>query len=136
MEHAPIVGMRGICKRFGKVQANVDVDFTLQRGEIHAIVGENGAGKSTLMKILYGLCRPDTGQISVEGRSVTIPSPRRAMRLGLGMVQQHFTLIPVFTALQNIVLAKEPRKLGVFLNEQHAEKKIASLAAQLGLMCH
>ena len=132
MEHLPIVEMRGINKQFGKVQANADVDFTLQRGEIHAIVGENGAGKSTLMKILYGLYQPDAGEIFVDGRSVTISSPRRAMRLGLGMVQQHFTLIPIFTALQNIVLAKEPRKFGVLLDYQQAEDRITVLAAQLG----
>ena len=132
MKNAPIIEMRGIHKQFGKVQANTDVDFTLQRGEIHAIVGENGAGKSTLMKILYGLYRPDAGEIFVDGRAVEISSPRRAMRLGLGMVQQHFTLIPIFTALQNIVLAKEPRQFGVFLDEQQAEARIATLAAQLG----
>ena len=124
--------MRGISKHFGQVQANDAVDFTLHRGEIHAIVGENGAGKSTLMKILYGLYHPDAGEILVDGRSVSISSPRRAMQLGLGMVQQHFTLIPVFTALQNIVLAKEPRKFGALLNYQQAGEKIEALAAQLG----
>ena len=132
MKDTPIVEMRGIHKQFGRIQANADVDFTLRRGEIHAIVGENGAGKSTLMKILYGLYRPDAGEILVDGRAVAISSPRRAMRLGLGMVQQHFTLIPIFTALQNIVLAKEPRQFGVLFDAQQAEKKIAVLAAQLG----
>jgi simple sugar transport system ATP-binding protein len=132
MEHPPIIEMRRINKQFGKVQANADVDFTLRRREIHAIVGENGAGKSTLMKILYGLYHPDAGEIFVDGRSVTISSPRHAMRLGLGMVQQHFTLIPVFTALQNIVLAKEPRKFGTLLDYQKAEERITALAAQLG----
>ena len=132
MADAPIIEMHGISKQFGHVQANDAVDFTLQRGEIHAIVGENGAGKSTLMKILYGLYQPDAGEIFVNGNRVNIPSPRRAMHLGLGMVQQHFTLIPVFTALQNIILAKEPRKCGALLDYQHAEKRIAALAAQLG----
>ena len=132
MTHTPILEMRGINKQFGKVQANVDVDFTLQRGEIHAIVGENGAGKSTLMKVLYGLYRPDAGEIFVDGRSVTIASPRHAMKLGLGMVQQHFTLIPIFTVLQNIVLAKEPRKFGALLDYRQAEERITALAAQLG----
>ena len=132
MTHPPIIEMHGISKHFGHVQANAAVDFTLHRGEIHAIVGENGAGKSTLMKILYGLYQPDAGEISVDGRAVTIASPRRAMQLGLGMVQQHFTLIPVFTALQNIVLAKEPLKFGGLLDEQQAEKQIAALATQLG----
>lgn len=132
MADSPILSMQGICKRFGRVQANVAVDFTLQRGEIHAIVGENGAGKSTLMKILYGLYQPEAGKIFVDGRAVRIRSPRWAMQLGLGMVQQHFTLIPVFTVLQNIVLAKEPRKFGAFLDYQRAEEQIAALAAQLG----
>ena len=132
MKDTPIVEMRGIQKQFGNIQANADVDFTLHRGEIHAIVGENGAGKSTLMKILYGLYRPDAGEIFVDGRSVAITSPRHAMRLGLGMVQQHFTLIPIFTVLQNIVLAKEPRKFRLFLNYQQAEAQITELAAQLG----
>ena len=132
MAHSPIIEMRGISKHFGQVQANDAVDFTLHGGEIHAIVGENGAGKSTLMKILYGLYHPDAGEIFVDGRSVSISSPRRAMQLGLGMVQQHFTLIPVFTALQNIVLAKEPRKLGALLDYQQAGEEIESLAAQIG----
>ena len=132
MTHPPVIEMRSINKYFGKVQANADVDFTLQRREIHAIVGENGAGKSTLMKILYGLYQPDAGEIFVNGRAVNISSTRRAMHLGLGMVQQHFTLIPVFTALQNIVLAKEPRKFGALLDYQQAEERIKALAAQLG----
>ena len=132
MTHAPIIEMHGISKRFGHVQANDTVDFTLQRGEIHAIVGENGAGKSTLMKILYGLYQPDAGEIFVNGNRVNISSPRRAMHLGLGMVQQHFTLIPVFTALQNIILAKEPRKFSALLDYQQAEERITALAVQLG----
>ncbi len=132
MEIEPIISMHGISKQFGSVMANRGVEFRLQRGEIHAIVGENGAGKSTLMKILYGLYQPDAGEISVYGQPVSITSPRRAMQLGLGMVQQHFTLIRVFTALQNIVLAKEPRKFNVFVDYQQAETEIAELAAQLG----
>ncbi len=132
MTHAPIIEMRGISKQFAQVQANDSVDFLLQRGEIHAIVGENGAGKSTLMKILYGLYQADAGEIFVDGNRANIASPRHAMRLGLGMVQQHFTLIPVFTALQNIVLAKEPCKFGVILDDREAEKKIKALATQLG----
>ena len=130
--HEPIIEMRGISKRFGQVHANAGVDFTLRHGEIHAIVGENGAGKSTLMKILYGLYQPDEGEICVHGHRVAIPSTRRAMGLGLGMIQQHFTLIPVFTALQNIILGKEPRSFKTFLNYERAEAEIRALAAQLG----
>ena len=132
MAQTPIIEMCGISKKFGQVQANDVVDFSLQRGEIHAIVGENGAGKSTLMKILYGLYQPDKGEIYVDGQPVTISSPKRAMRLGLGMIQQHFTLIPAFTALQNIILAKETRKFGTLLDYQKAEDKITRLAEQVG----
>ena len=124
--------MQGISKRFGNVRANDAVDFTLQRGEIHAIVGENGAGKSTLMKILYGLYQPDTGEISVNDQAVKISSPRDAMRLGLGMIQQHFTLIPAFTSLQNIILGKETCKFRAFIDYQKAETVITELAEQLG----
>lgn len=132
MSKTPIIEMRGIDKRFGQVQANDSVALTIQRGEIHAIVGENGAGKSTLMKILYGLYQPDNGEIRVDGKPVKITSPRRAMRLGLGMIQQHFTLIPTFTAVQNIILAKEPRKFITLVDYQSAETKITKLADQLG----
>ncbi len=132
MTQTPIIEMRAISKRFGQVQANDAVDFTLQNGEIHAIVGENGAGKSTLMKILYGLYQPDAGEIFVDGKPVTISSPKHAMRLGLGMIQQHFTLIPAFTALQNIILAKEKRKFGTLLDYQKAEDEITELAEQVG----
>ncbi|MYG00043.1 ATP-binding cassette domain-containing protein [Candidatus Poribacteria bacterium] len=98
MTQTPIIEMRDINKNFGHVRANEDVNFILQRGDIHAIVGENGAGKSTLMKILYGLYQPDSGGIFFDGKPVSISSPRSAMQLGLGMIQQHFTLIPAFTA--------------------------------------
>ncbi len=132
MAQTPIIETRGISKSFGQVQANADVDFSLQRDEIHAIVGENGAGKSTLMKILYGLYQPDKGEIFVDGQSVTISSPKFAMRFGLGMIQQHFTLIPAFTALQNIILAKETHKFGTLLDYQKAEDEITELAEQVG----
>ena len=132
MTQTPIIEMRGINKRFDHVQANEHVNLTIQRGEIHAIVGENGAGKSTLMKILYGLYHPDTGEILVDGKLITISSPRRAMHLGFGMIQQHFTLIPAFTALQNIVLAKETRKFGGLIDYKKAEIEISELAEQLG----
>ena len=124
--------MQGISKRFGNVHANNAVNFTLQPREIHAIVGENGAGKSTLMKILYGLYQPDSGKISVNEQVVKITSPRDAMRLGLGMIQQHFTLIPAFTSLQNIILGKETCKFRTFIDYQKAETVITKLAEQLG----
>ena len=111
MTSPPLIKMHGITKRFGNVIANDEANFTLQHGEIHAIVGENGAGKSTLMKILYGLYRPNEGQIYYRGEPVYINNPRAAIQLGIGMVQQHFTLIPALTALENIVLAKRTNSL-------------------------
>lgn len=132
MTQVPLIRMRGISKKFGNVQANEAVDFTLQHGEIHAIVGENGAGKSTLMKILYGLYQPDAGEIFINERAVKISSPRQAMQFGLGMIQQHFTLIPTFTALQNIILAKETRRFGIVLDYPKAEAEISKIKEQLG----
>ena len=132
MSENPVIEMRGISKRFGNVQANDEVNFTLQQGQIHAIVGENGAGKSTLMKILYGIQHPDAGEINVCGQPVTISSPKQAMKLGLGMIQQHFTLIPTFTALQNIILGKETLSLGTLIDYQKPESEIAQLSNQLG----
>src|SRR5437016_1942806 len=102
------IELQGITKRFPGVVANDRVDLTVHRGEIHAIVGENGAGKSTLMRVLYGLYQPDEGTIAVKGHAVTIESPRRALELGIGMVHQHFMLIPVFTVAENVILGSEP----------------------------
>jgi general nucleoside transport system ATP-binding protein len=98
------VEMRGITKRFGTVIANNQVDFTLEKGEIHALLGENGAGKTTLMRILYGLYHADEGEISVQGQPVHIVSPADALRCGIGMVTQHFTLVPTLTVAENIAL--------------------------------
>src|SRR3954447_26065385 len=120
--------LRGITKRFGRIVANEGVDFDLQAGEVHALLGENGAGKSTLMSILYGLYRPDEGEIRVDGERVTIDSPKHAIDLGIGMVHQHFMLIPVMTVTENIVLAQEPRRAGVLLDEKAAEKRVADVA--------
>lgn len=124
--------MHGIIKRFGKVVANDRAHFSLKGGEIHAIVGENGAGKSTLMKILYGLYQPNAGEIYFQDEQAHINNPRTAIQLGIGMVQQHFTLIPALTALENIVLAKEPRRFRTFLDTATAHRTITALAEQLG----
>jgi len=102
------IELQAITKRFPGVTANDHVDLTVRTGEIHAIVGENGAGKSTLMRVLYGLYQPDAGTIHVRGAPVQIDSPRRALQLGIGMVHQHFMLIPVFTVAENIILGSEP----------------------------
>ena len=132
MTISPLIRMHGITKRFGTVVANDGANFSLQRGEIHAIVGENGAGKSTLMKILYGLYQPNEGEIYFRDAPVRINNPRTAIQLGIGMVQQHFTLIPALTALKNIVLAKEPRRFKTLLDTAEAHRRITALAEQLG----
>ena len=108
--------MRGVTKRFPGVLANDHVDFDLRKGEVHALLGENGAGKSTLMNILYGLYRADEGQILLGGKPVTFGSAKGAIDRGIGMVHQHFMLIPVMTVAENIVLEVEPRKAGVLLD--------------------
>jgi general nucleoside transport system ATP-binding protein len=126
------IQMHNITKHFGRVLANDRVDFSLQSGEIHAIVGENGAGKSTLMKILYGLYQPDDGEIRFRGQPIRIENPRAAIQRGIGMVQQHFTLIDALTALENIVLAKEPRRFRVLLDYDKARREVGAFMTQLG----
>jgi general nucleoside transport system ATP-binding protein len=130
---APVVlELRGITKRFPGILANDHVDFDLRRGEAHALLGENGAGKSTLMNILYGLYSPDEGEIRINGEPVRISSPGDAIRRGIGMVHQHFMLIPVMTVAENIVLANEPTK-GLFLDLAGAEERVQELSSQFGL---
>src|SRR5438093_5526440 len=107
MDEPPVLELRGITKEFPGVLANDHVDFDLRRGEVHALLGENGAGKSTLMSILYGLYTPTEGEILVGGEPVQIASPADAIELGIGMVHQHFMLVPVMTVTENIVLGNE-----------------------------
>src|SRR3989441_12762418 len=103
MDDEPVLELRGITKRFPGVVANDHVDFDLRRGEIHALLGENGAGKSTLMNILAGLYRPDEGAILVNGAPVSFGSPRHAIQAGIGMIHQHFMLVPSQTVTENIL---------------------------------
>ena len=125
----PALEARGIVKRFPGVLANDHVDFELRPGEIHALLGENGAGKSTLMNILAGLYRPDEGEIRVDGRPVVFRSPRDAIEAGLGMVHQHFTLVPSQTVTENILLGlDQPRFL---LDARRSEAEVARLAARV-----
>jgi ABC-type uncharacterized transport system ATPase subunit len=129
MAEAPsVLELRGITKRFPGVLANDSVDFDLRRGEIHALLGENGAGKSTLMNILYGLYTPDEGEIRLGGTPVNIDSPSTAIENGIGMVHQHFMLIPVMTVAENIVLAKEPRHGGILLDYRAADRRVEDLS--------
>ena len=107
--------LRGITKRFGSLTANDSIDLVVEPGEIHALLGENGAGKSTLMNVLYGLYQPDEGEILIDGEPVTFAGPGDAMRAGIGMVHQHFMLIPVFTVAENVELGHERTRVG-FLN--------------------
>ncbi len=125
------VEARGISKAFPGVLANDHVDFDLRRGEVHALLGENGAGKSTLMNILAGLYRPDEGEILVDGVAVAFSSPRDAIAAGLGMVHQHFTLVPSQTVTENILLGLDrPRFL---LRERRSEAEVAALAERFGM---
>ena len=133
MDDRPVLELRGITKRFPGIVANDNVDFDLRHGEVHALLGENGAGKSTLMNVLYGLYRPDDGEIRVGGKPVEIGSTRAAIENGVGMVHQHFMLIPVMTVAENIVLATEPVKDGVLLDYAAAEKRVRELSTRFGL---
>ena len=100
--------LRGITKRFGSLVANDHIDLVVQPGEIRALLGENGAGKTTLMNVLYGLMQPDEGEILLDDKPVAIHSPRDAIRAKIGMVHQHFMLVPVFTVAENVTLGAEP----------------------------
>ncbi len=133
MSARPVLEMRAITKRFPGVLANDRVDFELMRGEVHALLGENGAGKSTLMNILYGLYHPDEGEILLNGSSIRIGSPRDAIDHGIGMVHQHFMLIPVMTVAENIVLGIEPHQAGVVLDERAAKARVSALSGQFAL---
>jgi len=133
VDDRPVLELRGITKRFPGIVANDNVDFDLRHGEVHALLGENGAGKSTLMNVLYGLYRPDDGEIRVGGKPVEIGSTRAAIENGVGMVHQHFMLIPVMTVAENIVLATEPVKDGVLLDYAAAEKRVRELSTRFGL---
>jgi ABC-type uncharacterized transport system ATPase subunit len=128
-----VLELRGITKQFPGVLANDHIDLDLRPGEVHALLGENGAGKSTLMNILYGLYKPDSGEIFVKGKRVTFRSPHEAIPAGIGMVHQHFMLIPVMTVAENIVLAVEPTHGGVFLDYGAAANRVRQLSRTFGL---
>ncbi len=129
----PILELRGITKRFPGVLANDAIQLTLEQGEIHALLGENGAGKTTLMNILYGLYQPDEGEIVVRGQVIKVHSPGDAIKAGVGMVHQHFMLIPVFTVTENVMLGEETLKPGGFLDRESAAKRIRDISQTYNL---
>jgi simple sugar transport system ATP-binding protein len=128
----PRLEMRGITKRYPGVVANDHIDLDLKPGEIHALLGENGAGKSTLMNILYGLSTPDEGEIFLDGKPVQIADPADAIARGIGMVHQHFMLIPVLTVAENILLGAETMANPIFLDRREARKRIIELGKRFG----
>jgi len=132
MAETPLLELRGITKRFGNLVANDHIDLDVAHGEVHALLGENGAGKSTLMNVLYGLYTPDAGDILFEGKPLHLRSPRDAIQVGIGMVHQHFMLIPVMTVTENIVLAEEPRK-GVLMDYGKARETVRDISERYGL---
>jgi ABC-type uncharacterized transport system ATPase subunit len=130
---APVLELRGITKRFPGVLANDHIDLTVEKGEIHALLGENGAGKTTLMNILYGLYNPDEGEIFINGEQKVIKSPIDAIKAGVGMVHQHFMLVPVFTVTDNVMLGEEFVKYGGILDRERASKKVKEISDKYNL---
>ena len=129
----PIVEFSGVTMDFPGIRANDNVNLSIRKGEIFALVGENGAGKSTLMNILYGILTPTAGQVRIKGEAVTRFSPGFSMSKGVGMVHQHFMLVPSFTVAQNIVMSREPRRMGIFFDEEAANEAVRNLTAEYGL---
>jgi len=128
-----VVKFEHVSMEFPGVLANDDVSLEIKKGEVFALVGENGAGKSTLMNILYGINTPTNGEVYVKGRRIEHFSPKAAIECGVGMVHQHFMLVPSFTVAQNIVLSREPRRFGVFFDNAGAERETRGLVEEYGL---
>lgn len=134
VEEAPaVLEARGISKQFPGVLANDRIDLTLRKGEILALLGENGAGKSTLMNILYGLYHPDAGEIWIKGEKVTLQNPGDAIARGIGMVHQHFQLVPVMTVAENVILGAEVTKTLDYIDKRSANLRVRELSEQYGL---
>lgn len=127
----PFIALRTISRRFGPVSANRDISLDLVEGEIHAIVGENGAGKSTLMKILSGELQPDGGEIRLRGHRITFRRPQDAIAAGIGMAHQHFLVFPQLTAMENIIVGKEPAHWG-WINRRQADQELLALCRSIG----
>lgn len=124
------IEMKGISKAFGTVKANEDVDLTVYSGEVHALLGENGAGKSTLVNMLSGIYHPDSGTVRIEGKDVRLSSPKEAISLGIGMIHQHFKLVDVLTAKENILLGKSK---GIFRRDRQLAREIREISDRYGL---
>ena len=118
---AELLRMEGITKQFGAVYANKDINLSIEEGEIHTLLGENGAGKSTLMNILIGLYQPTSGTIWLKGKKVKIDSPKTAVKLGIGMVHQHFMLVDAMTVFENIILGTK-KDSSIFIKKERTEK--------------
>ena len=125
-ENTVVIQMKDIVKKFGDFTANDHINLTVHKGEVHAILGENGAGKSTLMNVLYGLYKPTSGQIFIDGQEVHLNGPRHAIELGVGMVHQHFMLIQPFTVTDNIILGVEPTR-GIASSSMRRRRESGSL---------
>ncbi len=128
-----LLEVRSVSKQFPGVLANDNISLTVNPGEIVALLGENGAGKSTLVKMIYGLYPPDSGEIYFDGKKVEIQSPKQAIDLGIGMVHQHFQLVPVFSVAENVALGAEKKHLGLYDSRQ-AENDVAKLSEKYGLV--
>jgi simple sugar transport system ATP-binding protein len=130
MNHSPLIEFKNVSKCFGLVPANDQVSFPIYPGTFHGIIGENGAGKSTIMKILYGLIKPDSGEIVHSGQSVKFKSPQEAIRAGIGMVHQHFMLVPTLSVWENVILGREPNRFHI--DQSSSMRRIASLQSDFG----
>lgn len=127
------IELKKITKVFGKLTANSEVDFTVESGKIYGLIGENGAGKTTLMRVLYGMYEPDGGEILIDGKAVRFKSPKDAIDMGIGMVHQHFALVPTLTVTQNMILGKPIQKKNGLLDMKQAEQMVLDIGKQYKL---
>src|SRR5579885_1254985 len=130
---SPLLSLRGVSKRFGGVVALAEVDFDLRAGEIHALLGENGAGKSTLIKVLGGIVRPDAGAIEIDGRPAEVRDAAEADRLGIRLIHQELSLAPNLSVAENILLGREPTRLGLLIDRRRLDAMAAALVAGLDM---